>query len=347
MFDFINIPFAWLLLTLYNFTNSYGLALILFAIITKVLLLYFSARGKKGMMQQQRLQPKQAKLQAQYKDDKQKYQEALNKLYQDEEVSPMSGCLWSLLPFPIMIALYSVIRLPLVNLMKLTTEQIDAVGLKVNELLAASGQAVVNLQGAYSELELAQQVHNFFPQIQQQLGDSASGLIDINFKFLGINLAEIPPWPWDRLSWLILIPILSAGSAYLMSFISQKVSKQPAPQGSARTMLLLSPLLSLWFGFIMPAGMGVYWITNNILGIAQDFVLTRHYTKILDADDARKAELETRRKTAEEEQRRIDREARAERLAAKGDKKSKVYRVQNQPKKKPPSRTDQPPQSEE
>ena len=345
MFDFIGVPFAWLLLALYNFTKSYGLALILFSVITKVLLFYFSARGKKGMLQQQRLQPKQAKLQAQYKDDKQKYQVALAKLYQDEEISPMSGCLWSLLPMPIMLALYSVIRLPLQNLMKLTAEQITSVGEKVNSLLAAGGQAAIETNTAYYELELAQQVHIFFEQIKEMLGNAAPGLIDINFEFLGLNLAEIPQWPWVKLSWLILIPILSGVTAFLMSYISQKTSKQPPPEGVARTMTLMMPLLSVWFGFIMPAGMGVYWITNNILGIAQDYILTKHYGKILDEEDARKAEREAQRKAAEEEQRRIDREERAARLALKHqNKKTKVYRVQNQPDR---NKSAKPPQEEE
>ena len=106
-------PFAWLLLTLYNLVNNYGLALILFSLVVKVVLLYFSAKSKKGMMKTSRLQPKIKDLEKRYSGNKAKLNEELQKLYRENEVKPMSGCLWSLIPFPILIGLYSVIRLPL------------------------------------------------------------------------------------------------------------------------------------------------------------------------------------------------------------------------------------------
>jgi YidC/Oxa1 family membrane protein insertase len=87
----------------------------------------------------------------------------------------------------------------------------------------------------------------------------------------------------------------------------------------------------------MPAGLGVYWIAGNLLSIIQEYFLTKHFNKVLDAEDARKAELEERRRKAEEEQKRIDREERAARIAARqAERKHKSYRVSKQPGGKPP-----------
>lgn len=316
-------PFAWILLSLYKIVGSYGMAIILFAIVAKVVLLYFSIRGKKAMMQQQRLMPKQKELELKYKNDKAKYQQELQNMYQREGVSMMGGCLWSLLPFPVLIALFTVVREPLYNLMSLTKDQVTILAEKFG----------VSPSGAYIQLDLAQRVYENFDKVQAWIPD-ASGLIKINFDFLGLNLSSIPQI--SHFSALWLIPILSGATAYLSMFLSQKFSgQQSAAQGSMKTMMLLSPLMSVWFAFIMPAAMGVYWITNNILAIIQEYFLTKHFKKVFAADDERKASLEARRKEAEEKMKEENRMRRlAEGSENKNKSKKKVYRMQKSPNQK-------------
>ena len=90
---YVLIPFAWLLRMLYHLFNNYGVALILFSLITKVILLPFTAKSKKSMMKTSRLGPKLKELEAKCGDDKMKYQQEMQALYKKEGVSPMSGCL--------------------------------------------------------------------------------------------------------------------------------------------------------------------------------------------------------------------------------------------------------------
>ncbi len=334
-------PFAWLLLTLYEFTSSYGVAIILFSIVTRLIMLFFSAKGKKGMMQQQRLAPKQKELEKQFKNDKQKYNEALQKLYQDEGVSMMGGCLWMLLPFPVMIALYGVLRAPLTNLMKLAADKIQVIA----DYLGFS--AISN--GTFDELGLAQAMQTEFANHSGSFAAflNKTGIVfnEINFYFLGLNLVQVPPLPWVELSPLILIPLLSGATAYLSSWATRKFNGQqqdPTQQGSMKMLNYTMPLISVVIGFSMPAALGLYWIMGNLLSIVQDYFLTKYYKKKFDAEDARKAALEERRRAAEAK---LKEERRQEKLAAveAHKNKHKVYRVSNQPgKSKQPPKGGQP-----
>ena len=124
---YICVPFAWLLRVLYQLTASYGWALILFTLAVKIVLLPFQMKSKKSMMRMNRLQPKIKEIQAKYANNQQKINEETQRLYIQEGVNPMGGCLWSLLPFPILLALYSIIRQPLSRFMMLSADVIEKI----------------------------------------------------------------------------------------------------------------------------------------------------------------------------------------------------------------------------
>ena len=300
--SYILYPFAWLLLFLYNLFKSYGLALILFALIIKLVLLYFSMKSKKGTMKTARLQPKAKELEKRYAGNKAKYNEAVQQLYKDNDVKMTGGCIWSLIPFPILIGLYSVIRDPLTYLMHLSSEQIDT----VSNVLTGLGCNVA--EGAYKQIVMAQQIFQNFDAVKA----TVPGVLRLDFSFIGLNLAETPNWKiWEQpLSWatvgLFLIPIVSA----LLSLLSSKISMigtAQTEQSNMKGMLLMAPLMSLWIGFIMPAGLGIYWIATSVFTMIQDYFLAKYYTKVLDAEDAERlgklkaAEEERERKRVEYE----------------------------------------------
>ena len=123
---FIQIPFGYVLEFFYGFFNNYGIALILFSLAVKLLLLPMSAKSKKSMMKTSRLQPLVKQIELACGDDKQRYQQEVNKLYKEEGVSMFGGCLWSLIPLIILFPLYNVIREPLEYLMHLDSDVISA-----------------------------------------------------------------------------------------------------------------------------------------------------------------------------------------------------------------------------
>ena len=279
--SYILYPFAWLLLALYNVFKSYGMALILFSLIIKLVLLYFSMQSKKGTMKTARLQPKMKELEKRYAGNKTKYNEELQKLYKDNDVKMMGGCVWSLIPFPILIGLYSVIRQPLTYLMHLSKAQIET----VSGVLTGLGYSATS--GAYNEITMAQQIYKSFDAVKEAVPQ----VIRVDFSFLGLDLAAIPQWKiWELpFTWavlgLFLIPVISA----LLSFLSTKISMMggAAPdQGNMKSMMLMAPLMSIWIGFIMPAGLGIYWIATSVFTIIQDYFLAKYYNVILDKEDA-------------------------------------------------------------
>ncbi len=328
MWATITKPFAWLFVWLYNLTGNYGAAILLFALAVNLILTPFMAKSKKGMMRQTRLQPKLQELQRRHEGNQQKLNEEMQKLYREEGVNPMGGCLWSLIPFPILIALYSVIRQPFSRMMFAADGVLDA----VKEFCVNNGWYTLPAKtDAYMEIKLANIVHEHWDETishLQGLGLSTKELVDLDFSFLGINLGTVP---WDTMKLifagtavvsvatigLALIPLVSAG----LSWLSMKVANMANPQTGVETqqqaqmksMNLMMPLMSLWFCFIMPAAMGVYWIGNSVFGMIRDFVLTKYYKKKLDAEDAvRNAERQKREREMEE--RRIE----TERLRAEG-----------------------------
>ncbi len=328
MWAAITKPFAWLFVWLYNLTGNYGAAILLFAFVVNLILTPFQAKSKKGMMRQTRLQPKLQELQRRHEGNPQKLNEETQKLYREEGVNPMSGCLWSLIPFPILIALYSVIRQPFLRMMFVTSEVLDA----VKDFCVSSGWYTLPAKAdAYMEIKLANIVHEHWSETiahLQSLNLPTDRMVDLDFNFLGVNLGTVP---WDTMKLifagtavigiatigLALIPLISAA----LSWLGMKVANLANPQTGVETqqqaqmksMNLMMPLMSLWFCFIMPAAMGVYWIGNSVFGMARDFILTKIYKRKLDIEDAeRNAARQARERELEE--RRIE----TERLRAEG-----------------------------
>ena len=181
-------PFVWLLTFFYNFF-CYGIALILFAVVVKLILFPFALKGKRSMIQMNMLQGKMQKLQKQYGRDRERYNLEVQKLYEREKVNPMGGCLWSFLPLPILMALYVIIRRPMMYLMGIP----DAA---VTSAIKAVTDAGIAFTGntAYHELQLAGMLKDssVMDLVSSAIPDYADKLSAINFNFFGIDLSQVP-----------------------------------------------------------------------------------------------------------------------------------------------------------
>ena len=309
MWKTITKPFAWLMIWLYNLTGSYGWAIILFALAVNLVLAPFMAKSKKSMMRSTRLQPKIQELQRRHEGNQQKLNAEMQKLYREEGVNPMSGCLWSLIPFPILIALYSVIRMPMTRMMFVAD---DFVTTLQNFFVEKGLYTIPERADAYAEIKLTKLAHENWDLVQSGLaGKIDPHFLDIDFSFLGLNLGDQPRWNffantdwgdvhvWLPALGLFLIPFISA----LLSWLSMKISTATNPQmaqdsqaaATSKSMNMMMPLMSVWICFIMPAAMGIYWIANSVFGIARDYILTKVFKKQLDIEDAeRKAARDAR-----------------------------------------------------
>jgi len=312
-------PFAKLLLLFYSLTGSYGLSLLLFCLVIRLILFPFFLKGRKSMLSMSGLTEKQKVLQQKYARDRQKYSEELAKLYEEEGVKPSGGCLWSFLPLPFLMAIYGIIRRPLTYLMNMTSDNIESVYyLLYNESLSG--------RSANAELSMAQDVFNNYDKIVSAIPDLAN-MPRIDFTFLGLNLTETPHfmfWTQENPGYALglwLIPVVSAVLSVVSMIVTNKINAkvlgtEKVVDQSQRTTMIIMPLFSLWICFTLPAALGVYWIGNSIVAILQEIAnvpfLKKHLVK-LEADKAKrkeeakervkqekKAQAEAKKKAAEE-----------------------------------------------
>ena len=344
--DIIKVPFGYLMDWLYQFTNNYGLALILFAVLVKVLLFPVQAKSKKSMMKMSRLTPKMQAIQAKYAGDQQKQNEAVQALYREEGVSMGGGCLWSFVPLLILIPLYAVVRQPIVYMLH---ESAD-VATKIVEIVKDGVPAAFGKNAYYDEMVAARYIPDFVESIKAAVpAVSEKTLLGINFDFLGVDMGSIPTinifseaWAWD---WAhiggALIPLLSAGSQVLMMKISQdmnnsvvtnekgvqdkEAAKNSQSAQTGKMMMWTMPIMMLWIGFTVPVVLSLYWMVQGLVSVIQDIYLTKHYRKIYDEEDAIKLQKAMEEDRIEAERERV----RAERRAANPD-----GQTQNTSKKK-------------
>lgn len=339
--------FGRILLWIYNFCGNYALALAIFTLLSKIVVFPLSYKGKQSMMRMNALNEEQQRLQKQYGKDQQRYQEELSKLYEQQGVNPMSGCLWSMLPLPILMGLYYVIRRPMLYMLCLTEEQITA----VVEAVAAHGLIFDTSAQAYQEISIMSAMNKdpaIYETVAGALGDAASKLQNINFNFFGIDLGAIPNWKfwtWESFNWahigLFLIPIVVTVLNFLYSQYSLKSSKiqtADADEGKKKNkddnnssannnsaVMMVMPLMYLWFGYIMPAGMCIYMACSAVFSMLQELLFSKVLNKRFAAEaEQQKAKIAAEREKEKEKKAEIAarRAAEEEEMKKKGGKKA-------------------------
>ena len=313
----ITLPFAALLRLMYSITNSYGLSIILFSLVVTLVMLPFQMKSKRSMVRMSRMSGKMQEIQKKYANNQMKMNEEIQKLYADEGVNPMSGCLWSFLPFPILLALYSIIRQPITHFMTLSNEVVQDLVAKVTAA-GADMSAIVQMKDGvaqlaadgsfklqpYGQINLVKTIASQMPEI----GSQVDGWINVNYSFLGLDMAANP---WDAVrnfsvSWaiigLVLIPILAGGSQILLTKITSKQQPQNDAAAATNRMLMFMPLMSVYIAFMMPAALGVYWIAQSGIAAVQELILGKFFNKKLEEEENARYEAhqEERKRKMEE-----------------------------------------------
>lgn len=264
---------------IYNFVTfgNYGFAIIIFTIVVKMLLLPLTIKQTRSTTKMQEIQPKIQEIQRRYKNDKEKLNKEMMRVYQENKVNPAGGCLPLLIQMPIIFSLFQVIRNPLQHLMKLGADSIKILEDYVAEALG--GALPINSQIG---------VINYFNENFEEL-KQFSNILDpeklVNFNFLGLNLGLTPTIDSAKLFGeqssiylpLLIIPILGV----ITTFISSKMmtpktdSKDPNTNSMANSMLYVGPALTLMFSFQLPAGVGLYWTCSYIFQIFQQLYINK------------------------------------------------------------------------
>ena len=301
--------FGWLLKSLFNlFGNNYLLTLFLFAVIIKVLLLPFGIKQQKNSIKQAKMRPKEMAIRKKYagRNDRvtqTKMQEEIMKLYQEENFSPMSGCLPLLIQMPVLFALYGVIIKPLTYISSLGKD----LSAKLISAYDAISEGVVN---NYSQIELIQKLpeEGFAEKLGAEFAKLTEGMtvapweeiqaellsLRDSFTVFGIDMTVRPQFKMDI---YILIPILTFVFAYFSTKIIRKFTYQPSSgvnPDQARSLAMMDwmmPLMSVWISFNVSSAIAVYWMFQNVLGAVQQIALCKCYpVPVITDEEMREAE---------------------------------------------------------
>ncbi len=273
---------SYIISPIYSFVQNYGLAVILFTVIVKIILLPLGIKQQKTTVKTKQIRPELEKIQAKYKNDKEKLNEETMKLYQKYGVNPMGGCLPLLIQLPILLGLYRIIQSPITWFFRKTpavylTELIENGTLDKGETIEKLATLGENIDPSkfteVSEIINHLTVNDKAYEIEIKI---ASALDLIDFNFLGLNLSEKA----SENKMLLIVVALATGAAFFSNWVSSKLNPMSPEQAQQmRMMNLMMPLMTAFFTYTLAAGIGMYWFVSTLVSVLQMYLLTKYFEK--------------------------------------------------------------------
>ncbi len=313
MFNFIYDIFGTVFKFFYDLLGSYAGALLLFTFATKLLLLPLAIKQQKNTLKQVRLKPQEALIRAHYAYDPRLMNQKLQEFYQKNNFNPMGGCLPLLIQFPLIIILYNIIQHPLQYVSGLSTDDILTIA---QELGTYGDMALDTIKTTIKSTDIAV-AKSVIEAGGYQLGELF--IEPLNFNLWFIDLSQAPSL--SAITPVVIIPILSAATAFLTTFVSRMSQKYTAANEEAaknptmKIMTFSGPIISLLISFSLPGGIGFYWMLGNVFTALQSYLLNIFMSpkkEIEKAEAELKARVDARRakkeRQAAERSERIERE---------------------------------------
>ena len=291
MFQFFANIFGYLLEILYNLINNYGVAIILFSVIIKIILLPLSIKQQRTLKKSTELQDKMKTLQFKYKNNPEKLNQEMMSLYKSENMSPFSGCLTAIVQFILLISIFYLVRSPLTFMEKIPQDDINKYVSQVQE----DGRQVSQV---YPEIDLIREA-NWLQE--KNPGDESAKKLSLQMNFLGLDLSKIPQQNMSDYT-VYIIPALYILSSFIsirlttaMQTKKNKENKDKVIDGATgkeliteeeanemdtvmqtnKMMSWMMPIMSISIAFIAPLGLALYWLVNNILMIIERLILNK------------------------------------------------------------------------
>ena len=269
--------FGYILNFIYELVQNYGLAIIIFSVLLKLVLLPLSIKQQKTMKKTAKIQAKVKELQEKYKNDQVKMNQEMMELYKKENMNPFSGCLSSIIQIILLLAIFGLVRSPLTYMKKVNTDII-------NNYKTEMQQNEKTISGNYPEISILKYVNE-----NKGIEDS----LYVNMDFFGLDLSNIPQENLDNPT-VYIIPALyvitSIVSMKITTKITQKenekeeiieinkneeVNSQDMTTQMNKSMSWFMPIMSVSIAIIAPLGLALYWLVNNILMIVERLVFNK------------------------------------------------------------------------
>ena len=264
-------PLGFVMLGCYLLTgNNYALAITVFTLVTKLALLPLSIKQQKEQAKMAVFQPKLKRIQEKYGNNKERYNEEIQKLYTEEGYNPMSGCLPSLIQFPILFGVIDVVYKPIYHIFRVSNAAIE-------EMMAVASQAghAFEAHSYYNQIKLLkiiQEETELFANFDQEI---IAKIADFDMTLFGLDLGVVPQFSLTYeggFNWYLVLPILCGIFQLAMTFYMQKSNPTSQQQGGAMNIMLYTmPLMSVYIGFVVPAAAGFYWTLSAVAQFIQSF----------------------------------------------------------------------------
>ena len=295
MFEFFANIFGYLLELLYNLVNNYGVAIILFTIVIKLILLPLSIKQQKTMKKSAKIQEKLKVIQFKYKNNPEKLNQEMMNLYKNEKMSPFSGCLTAIVQLILLLSIFYLVRSPLTFMEKMNTEDI-------NKYVSQTQEEGKQVSSVYPEVDLIRE-YNFLKEKNPE--DQNIDKMNLQMNFLGLDLSKVPQQNMSDYT-VYIIPALYILSSFISirmtTSMQQKMNKKKeqnenknvidgetgkelvvkeetnemdAVMQTNKMMSWMMPIMSISIAFVAPLGLALYWLVNNILMIAERLVLNK------------------------------------------------------------------------
>ena len=298
---FANI-FGYVLNFIYTLVKNYGLAIIIFSILIKILMIPISIKQQKTMKKSTKIQKKMKEIQFKYKNNPEQLNQATMELYKSENMSPFSGCFSAIAQMILLFAVFYLVRSPLTYMKKVDDDVVN----KYTKIIKEND---LSTNSAYPQIEIIREIENIRNLKNNNISDSSeeqntdlSEINDdeldslyINMDFLGLNLAQVPTRSSDWKAYII--PILYV----VVSIISMRITnptkkseKQEKPEENEdeksltkpeddfdpmaqmnKNMNMMFPIMYVAVALVAPLGLALYWLMNSLLMIVERLILNK------------------------------------------------------------------------
>ena len=266
--------FGYLLNALYSVFNNYGIAIIIFSIILRIILIPITVKQQKSLKKSAELQEEMKEIQRKYKNNPEKLNQETIDLYKREKLSPFAGCFSSIIQIVIILSVFWLVSQPLTYMKKLDVSVIN----DYKSQLQQDGE-----QSTYTEIAI---INKFGSEDER---------VSLNMDFLGLDLSKVPSSNLN--DWTVyIIPLLYVISSVLSIKINnimnskKKSDKKAITDGSNtnvqnepseleameamnKNMMYMMPLMSVFIAFIAPLGLALYWFISNVLVINEKLII--------------------------------------------------------------------------
>ncbi len=277
IFGFFGSILGYLLWALFFVFKNFGVSIIFFTLIIRIIIFPFSIKQQKSMANTARLQKKQKEIREKYANNKQKANEEMQKLYEKEGVSPTGGCMTSLVPMLIMLGIFYAVAYPLTNTLHIDKAVVDTATSSINAL---PGFSLIGGNATYQQISLVSILAESKQLIAQFFNSTDAGNINMfvnGFNFGGFNLL-VTPNTQGIFSFYTLIPVLCFVSSVGAQLITMKINgTAQSQQGCMKVMMIGLPLFSAWISFNVPAAVGFYWICSSVFSLIQSIVMGKFF----------------------------------------------------------------------